>query len=61
MLREAGLVRVRSDGRLRIYALDPEPLRELDAWLEPYRAVWAQRLDAPDTGIRQGSRHRRTP
>ena len=61
VLREAGLVRVRSDGRLRIYALDPEPLRELDAWLEPYRAVWAQRLDALGTEIRRGRRHRRTP
>ncbi len=61
VLREAGLVRVRSDGRRRIYALDPEPLRELDAWLEPYRAVWAQRLDALDIEIRRGRRHRRTP
>lgn len=61
VLREAGLVRVRSDGRQRIYALDPEPLRELDAWLEPYRAAWAQRLDALDTEIRRGRRHRRTP
>jgi DNA-binding transcriptional ArsR family regulator len=51
VLREAGLVRVRTDGRRRLYALDPGPLRELDDWLERYRDLWAQRLDALDTEI----------
>jgi DNA-binding transcriptional ArsR family regulator len=60
VLREAGLVRVRSDGRRRLYALDTEPLRELDAWLDPYRQLWAQRLEALDTEIRRGRRDRRT-
>jgi DNA-binding transcriptional ArsR family regulator len=46
VLREAGLVEVRPDGRRRLYALRPEPLAELDAWLEPYRRHWAGRLDA---------------
>jgi DNA-binding transcriptional ArsR family regulator len=46
VLREAGLVEVRPDGRRRLYALRPEPLAELDAWLEPYRRLWATRLDA---------------
>src|SRR5881409_540481 len=45
VLREAGLVRSRTDGRRRFYALDPAPLRELDDWLERYRDLWAQRLD----------------
>src|SRR5437660_12230752 len=48
VLREAGLVRSRTDGRRRLYELDPAPLRELDAWLAPYRDMWAQRLDALD-------------
>jgi DNA-binding transcriptional ArsR family regulator len=60
VLREAGLVRSRTDGRRRLYALDPAPLRELDAWLEPYRDLWAQRLDALDTEIARG-RRARTP
>ena len=60
VLREAGLVRVRSDGRQRLYALDPRPLQELDEWLEPYRDLWAQRLDALDTEIARGRRARRT-
>jgi DNA-binding transcriptional ArsR family regulator len=37
VLREAGLVTARADGKRRLYALDPRPLRELDDWLEPYR------------------------
>jgi DNA-binding transcriptional ArsR family regulator len=45
-LREAGLVRIRADGPRRLYSLDPAPLRELDAWLQPYREFWASRLDA---------------
>jgi DNA-binding transcriptional ArsR family regulator len=58
VLREAGLVRSRSSGRQRLYALDPRPLRELDDWLEPYRDLWAQRLDALDTEIARGRRAR---
>ncbi|HEX6135705.1 MAG TPA: metalloregulator ArsR/SmtB family transcription factor, partial [Longimicrobiales bacterium] len=46
VLREAGLVDVRADGQLRLYRLRPEPLMELDAWLEPYRLLWSGRLDA---------------
>jgi len=60
VLREAGLVRSRTEGRRRLYALDPAPLRELDAWLEPYRDLWAQRLDALDTEIARGRRARRS-
>jgi DNA-binding transcriptional ArsR family regulator len=46
ILRDAGLVTVRSDAQRRLYGLRSEPLRELDDWLEPYRAEWSTRLDA---------------
>lgn len=46
VLREAGLVVVRAVGKQRMYALRPEPLAEVDQWLEPYRAYWSGRLDA---------------
>jgi DNA-binding transcriptional ArsR family regulator len=46
VLREADLVGVRSDAQRRWYELRPEPLTEMDAWLEPYRRLWAGRLDA---------------
>jgi DNA-binding transcriptional ArsR family regulator len=45
VLRDAGLVDVRPEGQRRIYALRPEPLAELDAWLEPYRRLWSTSLD----------------
>jgi DNA-binding transcriptional ArsR family regulator len=58
VLREAGLVQVRTQGQRRVYTLDPRPLAELDAWLTPYRRLWAQRLDALDTEIARGRRAR---
>ena len=46
VLREAGLVEVRLEGRQRWYRLRAEPLAEVDDWLEPYRVHWSERLDA---------------
>ena len=46
VLREAGLVRVRQDGPRRMYAVDPRPMAEVDSWLEPYRRLWSDSLDA---------------
>jgi DNA-binding transcriptional ArsR family regulator len=45
VLRDSGLVDVRVDAQRRVYRLRPEPLREIDAWIEPYRQLWDQRLD----------------
>jgi DNA-binding transcriptional ArsR family regulator len=46
VLRAAGLVDARVDGRQRLYGLRAEPLAEVDAFLAPYRAYWSARLDA---------------
>jgi DNA-binding transcriptional ArsR family regulator len=46
LLREAGLVAARVEGQRRLYRLEPAGLSELEAWLAPYRRVWAERLDA---------------
>jgi DNA-binding transcriptional ArsR family regulator len=46
VLREVGLVRVRQDAQRHWYELRPDPLAEVDAWLEPYRKLWSNRLDA---------------
>lgn len=59
VLREAGLVEVRPEAQRRIYALRPEPLAEVDAWLGRYRALWQQRLDALHTEVARGKRERR--
>jgi DNA-binding transcriptional ArsR family regulator len=45
ILREAGLVQARADAQRRLYSVRPEPLRAIDSWLEPYRQMWAARLD----------------
>ena len=45
ILTESGFVSMRPDGQRRLYALRPEPFRELDAWLTQYRRLWEDRLD----------------
>ena len=46
VLRDAGLVEARTDAQRRIYRVRPEPLREVDEWLAPYRRQWAEHLNA---------------
>lgn len=48
LLREAGLVFVEQEAQKRWYHLDPEPLKELDRWLESYRTMWSDRHDRLD-------------
>jgi DNA-binding transcriptional ArsR family regulator len=45
VLKEAGLVEVRSDAQRRLYRIRPEPLAELDDWLAAYRELWTTHLD----------------
>jgi DNA-binding transcriptional ArsR family regulator len=45
ILQEARFVVVRPEGRRRLYALRPEPFRELDEWMMGYRSMWESRLD----------------
>jgi DNA-binding transcriptional ArsR family regulator len=48
VLRDAGLVESRVDAQRRLYRVRPEPLQELDSWLDPYRRMWSARLDDLD-------------
>jgi DNA-binding transcriptional ArsR family regulator len=59
VLREHGFATVRADGARRLYAVDPAPLRDVDAWLDRYRRIWDQRLDALGTELARGRRRRR--
>jgi DNA-binding transcriptional ArsR family regulator len=59
VLRENGFATVRADGARRLYSVDPEPLREIDAWLDRYRRFWQQPLDALATELARGRRERR--
>ena len=46
VLREVGFVESRVDAQRRVYRVRTEPLREIDAWLAPYREMWGASLDA---------------
>ena len=46
VLREAGFVESRTEAQQRVYRLRPEPLMELDEWLEPFRRFWSTHVDA---------------
>src|SRR4051795_9374193 len=58
VLREAGVVDVRQEAQRRIYSLRPEALVEVDEWLQQYRALWQNRLDALHTEIARGKKAR---
>ena len=60
VLRDSGAASVRAEGTRRLYAVEPAPLREVDAWMDRFRSFWSQRLDALDTELARGKRARRT-
>jgi DNA-binding transcriptional ArsR family regulator len=53
VLRDSGLVEARVDAQRRLYRVTPGPLRELDDWLAPYRALWSSSLDALEQHLDQ--------
>ena len=59
VLRDSGFAIVRSDGTRRLYAMAPEPLRDVDEWLDRFRRFWAPPLDALATELARGKRERR--
>jgi hypothetical protein len=46
VLRDAGFVESTVDAQRRLYRLKPEPLRDVDAWLAPFRRLWSTHIDA---------------
>ena len=58
VLREARLVEVREEAQFRVYSLHPEPLAQVDEWLDRYRSLWEQRLDALHTEVARGKKKR---
>ena len=59
VLRDSGLATVRPAGTRRLYAVNSEPLQELDAWLGRFRRFWTPHLDALATELARGRRDRR--
>lgn len=59
VLRENGFATVRPDGARRLYAVQAEPLRDVEQWLGRFRRVSAQPLDALATELARGAREQR--
>jgi DNA-binding transcriptional ArsR family regulator len=59
VLRDSGLATVRPAGTRRLYAVNSQPLQELDAWLDRFRRFWTPHLDALATELARGRRDRR--
>jgi DNA-binding transcriptional ArsR family regulator len=49
VLREVGVVRVREDGRRRLYRVNAEALRPIHDWVRSYEQLWSERFDELDT------------
>ncbi len=50
---------MRPEGQRRLYALDPAPLQEVDAWLDHFRGFWTHKLAALGTEIARGKKARK--
>ncbi len=59
VLRENGFATSRVAGARRLYVVEPTPLREVDEWLETFRTMWDQPMDALATELARGRRDRR--
>ena len=59
VLRDSGFAAVRPEGTRRLYAVQAEPLQEIDVWLDRFSRFWNQRLDSLATELARGKRERR--
>ena len=61
VLREAGFVEARVEAQRRVYRLRPEPLKEVDAWLTPFRKLWAAHVDKLERHLDRIAQTPKTP
>jgi DNA-binding transcriptional ArsR family regulator len=60
VLREAQFVSCRGDAQRRIYTLEAAPFKAMEEWLEPYRKLWSEHLDALERHLdRKHKEHKR--
>jgi DNA-binding transcriptional ArsR family regulator len=59
VLRDAGFATVRPQGARRLYAVQYDSLRDVDAWLDRFRRFWTPHLDALATELARGKREKR--
>ena len=53
VLREVGLVKVREEGRQRMYRLNGQPLKPIHDWVKDYERSWSQRFDRLDVVLEE--------
>lgn len=58
VLRESGFATVHRQGTRRLYAVNTEPLQDVDAWLDRFRRIWTPPLLALETELARGRRER---
>ena len=58
VLRQNGYAQVRPDAQRRLYSLNPEPLSEVQEWLEPFSRYWDHKLDALATEVARGRKRK---
>jgi DNA-binding transcriptional ArsR family regulator len=61
VLRDSGFATVRINGARRIYAVNVEPMRDVDVWLDRFRSFWEPKLEALATEVARGKRQRSKP
>jgi DNA-binding transcriptional ArsR family regulator len=53
ILTECKLVKQEQNGREIYYQLNPTKMKEIDNWLEPFRAMWEERFSKLDNVLNQ--------
>jgi DNA-binding transcriptional ArsR family regulator len=53
VLEHAGLIRRGREAQWRPCRIEPDALKEVDAWLERYRGFWEERFDRLDDYLRE--------
>jgi DNA-binding transcriptional ArsR family regulator len=61
VLRDGGFVDVRIEAQRRLYRLRPDPLKQLDAWLVPFRRFWSKHLDALEKHLERMDKAEKAP
>lgn len=46
VLEDAGIVKVHSEGRVKYCHADPQPLKEIQGWLDAYSKFWDGKIDS---------------
>ena len=59
VLRQSGFASVRPEAQRRMYKLNPDPLFEVQEWLEPFSRFWDHKLDALATEVARGKFRRK--